>query len=143
MKVPKPVLIGGGIIAAYLLYQALFREDNKAGGTSDENLNIDPANLTYDKDTYKAFADGIEASVFGSYGIITPWEDDDTIGVILKRMYTLDDVKSLIKAYGKRYVNILENEGGNLVFTITSYLDEDVKEDVNNTYTSRGINFQW
>jgi hypothetical protein len=58
-------------------------------------------------------------------------------------MQTLDDVKALIAAYGRRYVGIFISNGGNLAQMITEYLDNDIKQEVNNIYAARGINFQW
>lgn len=145
-ELPMPVKIGIGFVAAfgvYKLYQAIAGDDNKAGGQSEDNMIVDVSNLTYDRAQYQVFADGIEAAVFGTYGIVTPWEDDETVAAILQRMYTLDDVKQLIKVYGSRYTNVLGNEGGNLVFTVTSYLDDDLIEETNQVYEDRGINFFW
>jgi len=133
--------VGGGLLLTWAAYK-LFKKD-ESGGTSDSGIKVDPSKLTYDPLTYKVLADGIEAAVWGT-GAIASWtEDDEAIGEILKQMQNIDDVKALIDAYGRRYVGIFLNDGGNLAATITEYLDTDIKNSVNAVYMSRGINFQW
>ena len=130
------------MLASYLLYKWL--KPNKSGGTSDESAaGYNVSNLSFDKFTYTAFADQIEAAIWGTSGIASWWEDDQQIGDILKQMNTLDDVRALIAAYGVRTVGTILEDGGNLVESIASYLDEDIKDQVNNNYLSKGINFQW
>lgn len=134
--------IGGGLLLAYLGYK-LFSKKDQSGGTSDVNISVNANNLTFDPYAYKIYADGIEAAIWGT-GPIAAWtEDDEAIGEILSKMQNLDDVKALIAAYGRRYVGVFLSDGGNLAQMITEYLDNDVKENVNNIYASRGINFQW
>ena len=133
---------GAGLLLAYLGYK-LFLKKDQSGGTSDVNVPVNTNNLTFDPYAYKIYADGIEAAIWGTGSIASWTEDDEAIGEILSKMQNLDDVKALIAAYGRRYVGVFLSDGGNLVQMITEYLDNDVKEDVNNTYASRGINFEW
>jgi len=127
---PKNILFGA--VGAFLLYR-LFKSD-QSGGTSDENISYTASNLTYSNIQYKIFADEIEAAVWGTGAIAAWWEDDEEIGRILMEMQNIDDVKALISAYGRRYAGVLLQEGGNLVQTIENYLDDDIKEEVNEVY---------
>jgi len=133
-----------GIIAGAWLLSKLFSND-KSGGQSDESGNTKPdkKNLSYALGAYEIWADEIETSIFGSYGITLPWEDDEKIGEILKYMNTLDDVYQLINAYGRRYVGVFIQDGGNLAQTISSYLDEDIVSEVNQNYEQKNISFRW
>jgi len=134
--------VGGGLLLTWLGYKLFFKKD-QSGGTSDVNVTVNPNNLTFDPFAYKIYADGIEAAIWGTGSIASWTEDDEAIGEILSKMQTLDDVKALIAAYGRRYVGIFISNGGNLAQMITEYLDNDIKQDVNNIYAARGINFQW
>jgi hypothetical protein len=131
----------GTVLGGALLFY-LFRRKDQTGGTS-ENLNVDERNLSYSENQYKILADSIEAYVWGSGTLPNFFEDDTAIGGALKTMFTLDDIYFLIETYGRRYAGTFIQEGGNLVQTISEYLDEDIKQEVNQVYQSRGINFFW
>jgi len=132
-------IVGGGIVLSKLF------SNDKSGGQSDQSGNTKPnkKNLSYAPGAYEIWADEIETSIFGSYGIVLPWEDDEKIGEILKYMNTLDDVYQLIESYGRRYVGIFIQDGGNLAQTISSYLDEDIVSEVNQDYEQKNISFRW
>lgn len=142
-ELPAPVKIIGAGVALYIVYRVFFEDENLAGGTS-QNIEVDTNQLTYPENQYKIFADAIFTAVWGD-SVIASWtEDDEAIASILKQMRTTDDVYQLIRAYGVRYVGVLFNsDGGNLVTTVTEYLDNDLKKEVNETYTARGIDFIW
>lgn len=133
------VPIGAGSLLLYFL----LKKKDESGGTSESEVNYDPKNLTYSDLEYKTIADAVETYVFGSGGLVSFTEDDAAIGNALKLMFTFDDVAKLIETYGRRYVGVFISEGGNLVQTISEYLDDDVKNSVNATYQARGINFFW
>lgn len=135
-------VIGAGV-AVYLLYQ--FFDKDESGGTSHDvdDDDINTGNLSYQRHTYKAFADAIEAAVWGTGAFPAMTEDDAAIGQILMQMQNIDDVYALMDAYGVRGVGIVLQDRGNLVETIQRYLDADVKRDVNTAYQQRGINFAW
>ena len=125
-----------------LLYRILSK--NKSGGTSDEAAaGYSASKLTYPKFTYTAFADQIEAAIWGTGAVASWWEDDEQIADILKQMQNIDDVRALIDAYGVRTVGLLISDGGNLVESVASYLDNDLKEEVNADYAAKNIPFQW
>jgi hypothetical protein len=133
--------VGGGLLLTWLAYK--FFTKDESGGTSDSGIKVDESKLTYDPITYKVLADGIEAAIWGT-GAIASWtEDDEAIGEMLKEMQNIDDVKALIDAYGRRYVGVFLQDGGNLAATISEYLDTDIKNEVNAVYMARSINFQW
>jgi hypothetical protein len=109
------------------------------GGQTQEAVQIDPSKLTYDDAVYQTQADNIEAAVWG--GLLSVTEDDEAIFDALNKMQTLDDVKRLIQVYGIRGEGIILQEYYNLPQTITMYLDNDYKEQINSIYLQRGINF--
>ena len=60
--------IGGGVLASYFLYKWL--KPNKSGGTSDESAaGYNVENLSFDKFTYTALADQIEAAIWGTSAV--------------------------------------------------------------------------
>lgn len=135
------LLFGVGI-GALLLY-FIFRKKDQSGGTSDTELVLNPNNLTFGPNQYRIFADAIENAIYGSYAIPKPWEDDTAVARILMEMQTDDDVAALIAAYGRRYIGILIQDGGNLVQTIQEYLDADLITQVNNNYQKKGITIRF
>lgn len=109
------------------------------GGQTQEAVQVNAAKLTYDDAVYQTQADNIEAAVWG--GLLSLTEDDEAIFDALNKMQTLDDVKKLIQVYGIRGEGIILQEYYNLPQTITMYLDNDYKEQINSIYLQRGINF--
>lgn len=134
------VVVGAGL--TYLILDKLFESD-QSGGTSDTGIGINMDNLTYPVGQYQIFADGIENAIFGSYGVVLPWEDDQAIADVLANMHNNDDVYFLIKTYGRRYVGVFIEDGGNLVQMINTYLDKGLKHSVNKGYRNRGITALW
>lgn len=106
-------------------------------GTSQDDTTVNTANLTYPIWDYKAEADKIYANVWDKLlGFV---EDDDGIEDSLVMMYTNDDFKQLVKAYGIRGVGIVIKQYYNLPHTLTLYLNASNKKAVNETYAMRGI----
>lgn len=140
---PKPVkagVIAAGLYAGYKIYQ-LFNQD-KSGGTSDD-IEVNENKLSYPIGTYKVYADEIEAAIWGTGAFPSMTEDDEAIGLILMDMNTADDVYQLATEYGVRTRGVLLEDGGNLVETIQTYLDSDIKATVNADYRAKNIPFQW
>lgn len=135
-----PSVIAVGAFIAYKLFSS-----DESGGTSDTDPDTEPdkKNLSYPPGSYTLFADTIEAAIYGTYGIVTLWEDDEAVADVLMQMNTLDDVYMLIEKYGRRYVGIFISDGGNLIQTIQEYLDNDLIEDVNANYQAKNIPFQF
>lgn len=140
-KIINKTLIG--VVAGGLLLYFLLRRSDQSGGTSDQNIEYNVKRLTFSPFQYKVFADTIETAIFGAYAIPTPWEDDETVARILQEMQNNDDVKALIDAYGRRYVGIFIQDGGNLVQTVAEYLDNDLIQQVNNNYAKKGIDIRF
>lgn len=138
----RKVLTVSGIAAAGLLLYA-FWPKNQTGGISENPENINFQNLTYPKDAYKVYADALEAAFWGIGGVVKWWEDDEKVGEILRAMYNIDDVLYLAKTYGRRYVGVVIQNGGNLAETVTELLDQDIKDNVNQVYSQRNIPFVW
>ena len=111
------------------------------GGQTQEEIQVNAANLTYDDTVYQTQADNIEAAVCG--GLLSLTEDDAAIFDALNKMQNIDDVKRLIQVYGIRGEGLVLQEYYNLPQTITMYLDNDYKDQINAIYLQRGINFTW
>lgn len=133
-------IAAGSAFILYKIGKAIFSNDN-SGGTSDV-LNVGK-NLTYTENDYKTLADAIEAAIWGTWALPSITEDDQAIGDILMMMQTDDDVAMLNNKYGKRFRGVLFEDGGNLTQSIHAYLDQDVKNQVNQYYRSSGINWQF
>lgn len=111
------------------------------GGQTQEEIQVNAQKLTYDDSVYQTQADNIEAAVWG--GLLSLTEDDAAIFDALNKMQNIDDVKRLIQVYGIRGEGIVLQEYYNLPQTITMYLDNDYKEQINSIYLQKGINFTW
>lgn len=111
------------------------------GGQTQEEIQVNAQKLTFDDSVYQTQADNIEAAVWG--GLLSLTEDDAAIFDALNKMQNIDDVKRLIQVYGIRGEGLVLQEYYNLPQTITMYLDNDYKEQINAIYLQRGINFTW
>lgn len=131
------------VAIAIFVFRFFFGKKDQSGGTSTNIPKPDETKLSYSKNEYKIIADAIEVAVFGAYGVTLPFEDDTEIGRLLMLMQTEEDVYQLILEYGERYVGVIIKEGGNLVQTINEYLDNDIKQQVNENYRNKGIKVQF
>jgi hypothetical protein len=134
------------IVLALYIIKKLFDffkspQTTTTGGQTQEELQINAAKLTYDDSVYQTQADNIEAAVWG--GLLSVTEDDAAIFDALNVMQNLDDVKKLIQVYGIRGEGLVLQEYYNLPQTITMYLDNDYKEQINAVYSQKGINFKF
>jgi hypothetical protein len=109
------------------------------GGGAQDDVVVNENNLTFDKAVYSSLADKIEAAVWG--GVFSVTENDEAIFDALNQMKNLDDVKELIKIYGVRGEGILLQEYYNLPQTITLYLDDSYRNQINTLYLQRGIKY--
>lgn len=135
----KVAILGAG---AYLAY-TLLSDDDIEEGQSHTRVDPNKKRLSYPIGSYDIWADELFTAIWGD-GFIADWtEDDDLIGDILSRMNNIDDVYQLIKSYGRRTVGLVVEDGGNLPEEIAEYLDDDVKDDVNEDYRTKNIPFQW
>lgn len=136
----KTLAVGGSALAIYLIGKNLFSTDNSGGTTGSLSCG---SNTSYTNNEYATLADTIETSIWGTWWIPSPVEDDLSIAAALMLMNTTDDVCRLNNAYGVRTRGVLLEDGGNLVQTIHAYLDEDKKAEVNAYYVTKGINWSW
>jgi hypothetical protein len=116
-------------------------ETEEVTGSSEQDVQVNKANLTYDDIVYNGLADQIQAAVWG--GLLAVTEDDEAIFDALNKMENIDDVKRLIQVYCVRGEGIVLQEYYNLPQTITQFLDSDYKEQINAIYLQKGINYQW
>jgi hypothetical protein len=121
------------VVALVILWALFWKKQDPQDSTT---IVVKPGNLSYDLNQYKIFADSIEASLHIG-DAWSPYEDDEEVGTTLKRMNTDDDWYQLIKAYGHRETTWPTEL--NLVETIQAYLDQDVKDDVNQDWSNKGI----
>jgi hypothetical protein len=132
--------IGAGVglfVIGRLVYKAFSTHDIADTGNS-QDLPV-TGKLTYNEAMYRGLADGIQAAFWSGTG----WTEDDTaIGTALKQMYTDADVQKLVSTYGARG-GFLLGSALNLPQTVTAYLDNDVKTEVNNDYQKKGIQYRW
>jgi hypothetical protein len=111
------------------------------GGQTQEDVVVNQSKLTYDPVVYNSLADKIEAAVWG--GLFSVTENDAAFFDALNQMKNLDDVKQLIKSYGIRGEGIVLQEYYNLPQTVTMYLDDSYKNQINALYLQKGINYQF
>lgn len=144
IKPGRALLIGGGALGAILLISKFF-SDVKQSGTSEDDVDdrIDPGKRTWDIAMYSVFCDTIQAAIWGTGFLPQPFEDDDIIGSTLMKMRTLTDVYQLIDTWGVRGRGVLLVDAYNLPEAIEEFLDEDTKQEVNEDYRRKKINFQW
>lgn len=129
-----------GVIALLIIYVLnRFFPKGTQGGQSQENVQINPAKLTYKFNDYELFADTIETAAWGNAFV----EDDKLMFDTMAQMKTNDDLYQLVKTYGVRGRGVVIVEEYNLIQTIERMLDNDYKNDLNKLYASRGINYQF
>lgn len=128
-------------IAAVLIIYILNRFFPKGtqGGQSQENVVINPAKLSYKYSDYELMADTIETAAWGNAFV----EDDKLMFDTMAQMKTNDDLYQLVKTYGIRGRGVVIVEEYNLIQTIERMLDNDYKNDLNNIYAQRGINYKF
>jgi hypothetical protein len=136
----QSVLVGVGSAALFYGVSSLISgQDNRIPDTGNSQ-NTPPSNQgTFPAIWYRSQADALYTAFWGS--II--YEDDQAIERILKMVNNIADVNNLIAAYGIRGTGILIRDEYNLPQTITRYLDDSNRAEVNRVYNEKGINFQW
>lgn len=107
--------------------------DSKSGGSED--IPVNENNLTYDSGVYNQMADSIEVAIWG--GAFT--EDDTSVGDTLLRCMNDDDFNELSRVYGIRGEGVIIQYYYNLLQTIEMYVDNDVRQDVNENYMLNGM----
>lgn len=149
-KTYEAIKIAALVVGGYYVLKAIgsigsgvadvFSEPGIEEGTSQldcAGLN----NLSHNSFTYKAAADQIQEAVWGAP--FAAWENDEAIRDGLLIAWTLDDVQKLSCEYGVRGANDAMSATYNLAQTVRNFLDADLRQEVNSTYNSRGIDFAW
>ena len=107
---------------------------------SQAEKEIDKDKLTYETLQYKAWADGLQQAMEND-GVGT---DEDYIYNVFGKMKTEDDIKALIKSFGKRtYYNFFLIPQGdyNLIEWLQNELDSKEMQKLNSIIESNLINF--
>lgn len=131
-------------LIAYKILKEIFGiftpPEGSTTGSNWANAQINEQNLSYEKDFYNSLADQIEEAAYGGItGELT--EDDTAMFEAMSKALNNDDVKQLFKAYGVRGRGALIQSYANLPQLISGSLDNDLKEELNNLYRSRGISY--
>lgn len=131
----KALVVGGASYGAY----KLLSNDN-SGGTTD--FIPGATNLSYPAHQYDTYADMFEAAwLSGPFGAT---EDDSSMADILMAMNTTGDVIALNNSFGTRHIYGMPFlSGGNLSQIVSKYLDQGDKDDVNENYAMKAIDWQW
>lgn len=116
------------------LFQFFGPPDTTAPGS--QNAPAPQGEKSFTDSFYEDNADAIEVAIWGGLDL---WENDEAVGEILKAMQTDRDFWELKKAYGVRGEGIVIQKYYNLVQTLEMYLDEDVAEEVNQNWQSKGM----
>lgn len=129
-------IIVGGAFSLYKIGKWLL-STNLSGGNTNQLPPGPISDLTYPKHQYKIFADAMETAAWGS--VFSAWEDDAAMAKILMQMNTTADMIALNNAYGSRASWELFGNGYNLTQTLQLYLDQSYKDEVNEYFSSNGI----
>lgn len=135
----KIALAGGAALLAWYVYGQLFSR-GKSGGTSDQDVNVNQAKLTYDPGYYSVLADEIEAAFFGTP--LQLFERDQDAAFVLSQMWNDDDLSKLIQVFGIRGETLLTS-GYTLPAAIGAFLDQNYKDVVNEIYKGRGMVYRF
>ena len=135
--------IGLGILGAGVLY---FLVKNINSGTRLSDYCGEKLDPTFKPELFSLMADQMEAAIWNDqWGIGT--EDDGTMEAILSSLNNDDDVLALVCAYGERgpetFIDSIFWGKYDLVESITMYLDDSNKDDVNEVYEQKGIGYRW
>jgi hypothetical protein len=135
------------LFGGYLLWRVAKNFIGKGDtGTSVEALGCDTiwnsGQLSRNKSAYYADADEIYTAIQGTGLFVNWYEDDDKIASVLMRAGNQKDVDALICAWGYRKKSAL-SPGEPLTAWITSYLDADKVQQVNDYYAYKGISTRW
>ena len=143
LKIAAYIVIAIAIYKILKNFFGLFGAPENVTQTSDwSNVIVNNENLTYDESFYLANADAIEEAAFGGItGELT--EDDQAMFDAMSKLMNNADVKQQFKAYGVRGRGIIIRNYLNLPQLISGSLDNDLKQELNELYTSRGITFQF
>jgi hypothetical protein len=140
------LIVAGG----YLLYNLFKKFTGDGTQSSPDAIDCDSIwnnpkytkQLSYDKNSYFVRAESIWSNNFG-YSAWWPmlYEYDVAVGNTLKEMNNDMDVAALICAYGEKDCDILTT--CTLPEVVANLLDNDIKDEVNANYRSKGITFTW
>ena len=123
------------LVALVIFYFWIKKKDEKDGSAPDDVV-VNKQNLSYSWSQYVLYADSIYQNL-GLGDNWNPYEYDEEVGEILKRMNTDDDYYELVVAFGNRE-NVLFSDI-DLPQAISTLLDDDVKEEVNQNWSSKNM----
>lgn len=138
----EAALVGGlSLLGLYLVFG-----NKDTGDKVSDYCTVTGKGKTFPPYVYASLATQLEASVWDApLGPIV--ENDEDMYDVLALMKTDDDVIELACAYGERGPDgwIDSELWGklDLVETVSLYLDDNYKEDLNELYEDLGINFRW
>lgn len=118
----------------------VFSEPEIEEGTSQLDCdNI--GDLSHQPFVYKVAADQIQNAIWNAP--FAAWENDQDIFDALVIAWNLNDVRQLSCEYGVRGANDAISNTYNLAQSVREFLDRDLRDQVNNIYAQRGIDFSW
>lgn len=123
------------------LNKAVAGEDEvgQGAGVSQDEITVDVESLSYPQNNYLMWADQLEQGFYATY--LT--EDDELVGQILKYMNNDTDVANLVQKYGVRDGGAWYNTNYNLPQAVSAMLDNDIKNQVNQNYQTKGMTFRF
>lgn len=122
--------------------QSAMSDNQYDAGGSASNCNFNANNLTLPIFEYDTIADGIQNAIWET-GLFAMYERDDVIAGGLMMMNNLDDIQKLICVYKWRGAKDAASAVLSLPQSVEKFLDDNLKQVVNQNYLDRGINFQW
>ena len=133
--------VGGLCYLAYRVHKAV-NPDNDNTLIEDCGA-IDPDDLSYQTEVYRALADQFQQALYLSHGVFS--EDDTAMADILMSCNTNADVLKLACEYGERSVGddlfVWFFPPLTLFEATTQYLDTSDRDDVNADWLSKGITY--
>lgn len=137
------VYLGWQLIQAIEGTKEMFEDNPGDSGTAHLDCDLSELqDLNYTAFEYDGFADQINGAIWNT-GLFALWERDEAIAATLMQMLSLDDFIALSCAYGERGAPGAWSEKYSLIMAVEKFLDAKYKAEVNEYYSSIGINFQF
>lgn len=120
------------LVVLFLLYWFLIRKKD-----TSEQLQVNETNLSYPANQYGIYADQLEASMQAAGN-----DFSKTVGV-LNAMQTSDDLKQVIKAFGRRsnYSFFLPKYDANLIYWLTDEYSGARLAEIRQIFTQLNVAF--
>ena len=136
IKLLLAVLAGGLIIYAAYLFAKWLKGTTPPPG-ADDTVTVNQNNLTYQIGDYAIMADGLESAMQ------TSGTDEAAVLEIISQLQTADDLRQLIKTFGKRknYTFGLPLYNENLIYWLNEELSGSDRDQVASVFASFNIPF--